>query len=131
MAEFTEGDRTGIREAAQASVVAMNSRDFAGFSDSIHADDVTMMPPGSPPLYGRASVTEFLQAFPPFKNMNFELLEIEGDGDLAYVRGKYSMDLVDEAGGVVASDVGSYLEVWRRDSAGWRVVQDIFNTDLS
>ncbi|MDH3734869.1 MAG: nuclear transport factor 2 family protein [Gemmatimonadota bacterium] len=121
--------RAEIEAKAAASVEAMNRKDFAGFANAIHGPDIVMIPEGMPPARGHAEVVAFLEGFPPFTNMAFELDEIDGDGDCAYVLGKYSFDFVDDAGNVTGSDNGSYVEIWRRRDDGWWVTRDIFNSD--
>ncbi len=131
MSEFTEADRAQIRGASETALAAMNAQDMTGFVHAMHAEDVTLLPPGAPAVHGRSAVIAFLEEFPAFRNMTFDQLQVEGEGNLAYVRGAYSFDFLDEDGNVIGKDVGSYLEVWRRDADGWAVIEDIFNSDMA
>ena len=131
MSDFTDADRAAIATQADLASAAMNQGDFQGWIDALWAPDATVLPPGSPPVHGHAAALEFLEAFPAFQNFVLNQVSVDGVGDLAYVRGSYSMDFVDESGAVASSDQGSYIEIWRKTDDGWRVTDDIFNSDLA
>jgi ketosteroid isomerase-like protein len=62
--------------------------------------------------------------------MQFDQVEVDGAGDIAYVYGKYSMTITSEEGEPV-QDSGKYIEIWKRQADGtWKVSLDIFNSDL-
>jgi ketosteroid isomerase-like protein len=51
-------------------------------------------------------------------------------GELGYTSGAYQMSFTDAAGKTIP-DNGKYVTVWRKQADGnWKVVLDIFNTDL-
>ena len=57
-------------------------------------------------------------------------MEIQGQGDMAYDRGTYSM-AVTPAGAAPIEDHGKYLTIWRKQADGsWKVARAIFNSDL-
>jgi ketosteroid isomerase-like protein len=70
-------------------------------------------------------------AFPPMSDFRPQIIEVDGRGDLAYVRGTYSMMLTLPGATEPINDTGKYIEIWRKQADGsWRVIRDIFNSDL-
>ena len=62
--------------------------------------------------------------------MEVGVAEIEGRGDLAYVRGTYTMTLHPDGAPEPVEDAGKYLEIRRKQSDGsWLYVADMFNSD--
>ena len=55
-------------------------------------------------------------------------LDIAKAGDLASDRGTYDLSFDGEGGRV--RDVGKYVVVWRKVDGEWKIVADIFNSDL-
>ena len=81
-------------------------------------DDVVFSPPNEPSVEGQA-VRPWLENFPPTTSMSWNIEHLEGDGDLAWLRGPVSMT-VDVGGQGVAFD-GKYTDVCRRGPDGtWR-----------
>ena len=51
-------------------------------------------------------------------------------GDLGYTQGTYEMSFTD-AGGKQVTDKGKYVTIWKKQpDKSWKVVADIFNSDL-
>jgi ketosteroid isomerase-like protein len=74
------------------------------------------------------SIYEFWSEFPPVKEIRFYDDGIFGEGNLAYVYGRYwlQFDLPDNP-----VDEGKYLDVRRRQSDGtWKYVAECANTSL-
>jgi ketosteroid isomerase-like protein len=64
-------------------------------------------------------------------NIEFNQVEMDGAGDMAYVYGTYSMMLAMPGMEEPVPDHGKYIEIWRRQEDGsWRLARDIFNSDL-
>ena len=121
-------DVAAIRAASAASAAAAGKDLPAWFA--ILADDVVLMPANAPAIVGRPAVEAHLRGFPPFKDLKVEPLEIEGRGDLAYVRGRYSI-VVTPPGGSEQRDAGKYIEIWRKQADGtWKMTRDISTSDL-
>lgn len=56
--------------------------------------------------------------------------DVGGAGDLAYIRGTYTMTFTPPGARVPVPDAGKFLEVRRRKADGaWLNVADIFNSD--
>ena len=89
-----------------------------------------MMPPNGPSVQGRDAIETWEHEYETGFRIAFELLDIDGSGDVAYVSGKSCVFIPDESG-VYGVDVGKFLEVRRRQASGeWLIVADVFNSDL-
>ena len=121
-------DVAAIRAASAASAAAAGKDMAAWFA--ILADDVVLLPANAPAIAGRAAAEKYFRGFPPFKDLRVEPIEIEGRGDLAYVRGRYSI-VVTPPGAPEQRDSGKYLEIWRKQADGtWKMTRDISTSDL-
>lgn len=126
---LTPKDVDAIRAASLAAADAAQKKDWARWL-AIFSDDIVNMPPNGPAIEGRAGIEAFLRGFPPFKDLKVEPLEIQGRGDLAYVRGRYSLVLV-LPGEPERREVGKFIEIWRKQADGsWKLTRDISNSDL-
>ena len=57
--------------------------------------------------------------------------EIDGRGDLAYVRGTYAMTIMPEGAPEPIREIGKYVVILQKQPDGsWLVVVDIWNSDL-
>lgn len=127
---FDSDDRESIETTAEAWRLFVSQRDVSSVG-ALYTRDAVLMPPNSGVVRGRAGIEDFFAAFPEIQDLKTVLLEIEGDGDLAYVWGTYSMNLVLPGSSPPVADRGKYVEIWRRQEDGsWRIDRDIFNSDL-
>lgn len=128
-AGFSAADRSAIRQSDMNSVKLMNAKDWKG-ALAVYAEDAIELPSNAAALQGKAAIQSWMEAFPPFSNFQEESLEIDGQVDVAYDRGTYSMTLT-PAGAAPIMDRGKYLTIWRKQADGtWKVVRDMFNSDL-
>jgi len=128
-AGLSEADRTAIRQAEENDMKLMNAKDWKGDS-ALYTEDAIQLPPNQAAVQGKASIQAWMEAFPPFSNFQEQSLEIEGQGDLAFDRGTYSMT-VTPAGAAPIEDRGKYLIIWRKQADGsWKVLRAIYNSDL-
>ena len=90
------------------------------------------MPPNHPAVEGRAAILNWLKAFPTVTRFDMSISEIEGRGDLAYVRGHVSMTLQPEGAEAPVEDRVKYIEIRKEQVDGsWPIAVDIFNSDLA
>lgn len=118
-------DKTAMRAGLDSftAYVVMHRDSTAA---AMFTDNGTLLPPHLPMVQGRAAIRSFIKQSPPLSHFIASAIEINGRGDLAYVRGTYQT--VEEAG---ATDHGKFLYVCRRQENGrWLIVTDIFNSDL-
>jgi uncharacterized protein (TIGR02246 family) len=112
-----------LTQAAQAGDAAL----FASF----FAEDAIQMPPNAPQLEGRVAIQESAAGFlGSGVSLRFETSDVHVArlGDLATSRGKYYL-VIDTPDGPVR-DEGSYIEVWKRIDGEWKIVADIYNSDV-
>ena len=96
-----------------------------------YAEDAVVLPPNGPSVQGWAEMGSWFASAPSISDFKPEIIEVDGRGDLAYVRGKYSMMITLPGASEPVKDTGKYIEIWRKQTDGsWRVIRDIFNSDL-
>ena len=126
---LSEADRTAIRQADETDMKMTNAKDWKG-DLALYSEDAILLPPNQAAVQGKAAIQAWDEAFPPFSNFQEQSLEIEGQGDLAYDRGTYSMT-VTPAGAAPIEDHGKYLTIWRKQADGsWKISRVMFNSDL-
>ena len=126
---LSDADIAAIEEGSAAFVAATNANDWGGVA-ALYTEDAVMMPPNGPAVEGQAAIEAFFAAYPPFSGFTLNPVEIDGRGDLAFVRGTYSMTLEIE-GMEPTPDTGKYIEIRRRQTDGsWLIAEDIFNSDV-
>jgi ketosteroid isomerase-like protein len=126
---LSEADRAAIRQADANDMKLMNAKDWKG-DLALYTDDAIQLLPNQAAVQGKAAMQAWLEAFPPFSDFKEESLEIQGQGDLAYDRGTYSMTVM-PPGLAPIEDHGKYLTIWRKQADGsWKVTHAMFNSDL-
>ena len=128
-AGLSEVDRAAIEATSKAFVEGVNAKDWAAVA-ATYTEDGVIMPPNGPAVAGRANVQAFLETFPPISAFNLVNAEVEGLGDMAYVRGAYTMTITPEGADPV-TDTGKFIEIRKKQADGsWLLYLDIFNSDL-
>ena len=127
--DLSEADRASIRAATDSFVANQRARRDSATAE-MYTEAASLMPPNAGIVEGRAAIRAWLAAFPPMAGFTLTPIEIDGRGDLAYVRGTYSFTLVGPDGHQIGEDRGKFVEVRRRQNGKWLVVIDIFNSDL-
>ncbi len=128
-ASLSDADIAAIEEGSAAFVAATNANDWGGVA-ALYTEDAVLMPPNGPALEGQAAIEAFFAAYPPFSGFTLNPVEIDGRGDLAFVRGTYRLTLEIE-GMEPTPDTGKYIEIRRKQEDGsWLLAVDIFNSDI-
>ncbi len=126
---LSDDDVSALRRTLDAFAKHLVARDFDALA-AMYATDAVVMPPNHPAVQGRDAIKQFLGGFPRVSQMEVGVAEIEGRGDLAYVRGTYTMRLHPDGAPEPVEDAGKYLEIRRKQSDGsWLYVADMFNSD--
>ena len=126
---LSEADRTAIRKADETDMMMMIAKDWKG-DLALYTEDAIQLPPNQAALQGKAAIQAWDEAFPPFSNFQEQSLEIEGQGNLAYDRGTYSMTVTPPRAAPI-EDRGKYLTIYRKQADGsWKIARVMFNSDL-
>ena len=129
-AGLPDKDVAAIRAQTAEFAKGLNTADFASVA-GLYAETATFMPPNQPVVSGRAAIEAWMKGFPPVKEFLLQIVEVDGAGDIAYSRGTYSMTIAPPGAPTPVKDAGKYIEVRRRQKDGsWKIVADIFNSDL-
>lgn len=93
-----------------------------------------MLASNAPIAQGRQAISQLFTGFFSLKNLKIswhaDKASVARSGELGYTSGAYQMTFTDQNGKDV-SDKGKYVTVWKKQSDGsWKVVLDIFNSDL-
>ena len=128
--DLSDDDKASIRAATDSFVAnARARRDSA--NALLYTENGSLMPPNTGIAEGRAAIRASLAGMPPMSDFTLTPIEIDGRGDLAYVRGTYSFKIVGTDGHQVGEDHGKYVEIRRKQPDGkWLIVADIFNSDV-
>jgi len=129
---LSDQDQVAIRKvvADAAAMVTPSKTDYADYVKLYYTDDATVLPANVPAIQGHAAIQAVFQSFPPMSDFKAEIVELDGRGDLAYVRGNYAMTM-NPPGGAAMTDKGKYVEVWKKQADGsWKVKYDSWTSDL-
>jgi len=125
---LSDADRAAIQTVSQKWRDAAVAGDWAALG-GCYASDALLLPPNHVAVEGREAIEDFFAGFPPVTEMTLRNLEVEGHGDLAYVRGIYTMTMAPE-GQPPVQDNGKYLDIRRRqDDGSWLIVRDMYSSD--
>ena len=128
--ELSEEDVATLRADTQEVVEMVLARDWDRLG-KFYTEDAVVMIPNRPALVGREAILQ-MYARTQWSELQVTPLEIDGNGDLAYIRGTISIEMTIEGSPEPISDTVKYVTIYRRQSDGsWPVVIDILNSDLS
>lgn len=126
---LSEADVAAIEATSQTWLEAARASDWAAVAATYTADAV-LMPPNEPAVEGRSNIQAWFEAYPPTSEIDVGSVEIEGRGDLAFVRGTFLVTITPEGMDPI-TDSGKYFEIRRRQADGsWLISRDMFSSDL-
>ena len=131
---LSDADKAAIRKNTEAVVAIANAtpKDWDAYVRTDYTADAVVLPPNAPAVQGWEAIKAYILQESPSSHFEVSIIDIEGRGDLAYVRGTYSMTFEAPNGLGPTKDSGKYIEIWRKQSDGsWKVIRDIFNSDQS
>jgi ketosteroid isomerase-like protein len=132
-AGLSEQDKTAIRtffvDAGRLASTGPKT-DWAAFVRHYYTEDATVMVPNARPVKGRAAIQAILEAVTPMSDVTFDPIEVDGRGDLAFVRGDYAMTM-NASGASAAGRKGKYVDILKKQADGsWKVIYDSFSSNL-
>jgi ketosteroid isomerase-like protein len=115
-------------EAANTKFSALAAQGDGAALARLYAKDGAVMPAGSEPIRGTEEIAKFWQTALASGVAAIELqtVEVYSQGKTATEVGKYA--LRDKAGKVL--DRGKYVVIWRHEQDGWRLLRDMFSTNM-
>jgi ketosteroid isomerase-like protein len=123
-------DRAAIAEATAATQAAENAGSVEGMRPHF-TDDVVMMAPNMPAVFGADGAYQALQGFFATFRVQIEYTsqEVVAVDDWGYDRGVFRHTLTPKAGGSPISENGNYLWIYRRAADGaWKQSRVIWNS---
>lgn len=127
---FTLDDETAVRALEEAYRTGWLSNDSAAVMATL-APDAVLMPAGVPPLIGDSAIRRYWWpddgSVTTIEGYEIEVDEVEGSGDMAFLRGRGWLEFTyQDAGGEVShlSSQAVHLSVARRAEDGtWRITR--------
>ena len=113
-------------EPTEAWTKASNAGDLAALA-ALYAEDARTLPPGGPPVVGRADIESYWRADLGEGNVTTTLVPVDAiaQGDLLQVEGTYQVT------GGEGADVagGQYQQLWARSGDNWQVQREMWRID--
>ena len=130
LGSLSDEDVAAIKSGTEAFLQAWRSSDGEAFA-ALYTVDAIVMPPNESIIQGRGAIKASNEASPPTIEADLTIEDIDGRGDLAYVRGTYSLTIQPEGAPEPIRDTGKYIEIRRKQQDGsWLIAIDIWNSDL-
>lgn len=121
-------DVAQIRGLTAEWVRASLARDWDALT-ALLTDDVAFLPPDGAVVAGKPAVRQFLEAFPVITAFTANVIAAEGQPELAWARGSFTMT-IEPAPGQRVSGVGKWAATYRKRADGsWRCASDTWNFD--
>ena len=122
---------SAIEKTAEAYRKAVLAGDATAVS-ATYSHDAVEMPPGCPPLKGRAAIEQYYREMfgGPMKitDFTFTHLQTSTAGNLGFTAGAYKRKLLPKSGEPI-EDSGSFVVIAKRDAGGWKSAYVIYNSD--
>jgi uncharacterized protein (TIGR02246 family) len=123
-------DKQAIHQLSVEWMAALKAKDISKLL-SLLTEDVVFLPPGLPPLRGKAAVEAMYKSFlPQFSSIEQQaaLEEVEVVGDWAFAWGSESLVLVLQPGGSPIQMDGKGLSILKRQPDGsWKFARAVNN----
>ncbi len=120
-----------IRDLDKKWVGAVARGDAAMIAD-FYAPDGVFLTPNAPPAEGPKAIGEAWKGLISLPNLSLNYratrIDVAASGDLATAVGTYDLAFSGENGRV--RDEGKYVVVWKKINGEWKVIADIYNSNL-
>jgi ketosteroid isomerase-like protein len=128
---LAEEDVSWIRTMEGEHEAQVINKDFDSMAEAL-AEDIFLLAPNQPEIVGKGPLREWQRPFEEVTWQNYELTvdEIDGCGDLAYVRMSFSMTYTLPGQDEPISDSGRGFHILRKQPDGtWLITHDFFHSD--
>ena len=126
---LSDPDEAAIHEVIDQAL-AIGFSDRPALAKLYYADCAEIVAANGDVIRGRRAIIDWFERFPPVSDWRMFDLQIDGAGELAWVRGRYTMTLSPRA--KLPFDKGQYLEIWRKQSDGrWQAVRKVFTSEIA
>jgi ketosteroid isomerase-like protein len=129
--EFGREDATQLRQFVQEFVTAYNAKDAAKVQ-SFYSGAAILMPPNASTVRGSEPIQGYYEnrfAVDGATDLKIDIMEISGQGPLAYVIGNVSVSLRPE-GKPQGHDRGKILFILRNLAKTWKIEASMWSSDL-
>ena len=122
---LSDSDKQYIKDLTTSAQDGWNRGDREPYVNRFSTDAI-YMPPNTETVVGKDAIRTLANSFPEIK-IQFNVLEIMGSADYAYVRGAFTV--TNSADTLL--DKGKFLSVWKKfPDDKWLLTHDIFSSDL-
>ena len=119
------------KDEIQSAISSFNSAYRRGDIDALlgcYSEDLIKDRAGAPPEGKAQTAQRIRQVFVDYEtDLQVQIAEISTSGDLAYVRGTFTVTLRPRGGGSPLILARRYLEIWRNEAGAWRVIRTMDN----
>ena len=115
----------------RAWIDAVNGTDLTAYADLV-CEDVVWLPPGQPPIEGRAAFRAWLEPFFGRYAYDFSIEDpvFRMAGDRAVEKARFRSRMTPRDGGEDMTHEGRFIALWRRDGdAVWRIERYVDDTE--
>lgn len=129
--QLSDADRKGIQDVTDRWLKAMVNGDSTAVS-AAYTEDAMLLPPNESVVKGRAAIRHYLGQFPKITSFKAPLVEMDGRGDLAYVRGTYEITMMPPGAKTPVKDSGKFIEIRQKQPDGsWLIQRDFWNSNAA
>jgi ketosteroid isomerase-like protein len=130
--DFQAGDAETAIKRHNAAFGAAVKAGSASDLEALYGDTAVLLPPNMPATRGRAAIGQFWGGMLATGAATLELTadDVMQQGDLAVETGRYALVLTPKGATTNVNDNGKYIVVWRKIGGDWKIVRDIYSSDL-
>ena len=127
-ASLSDEDLAEIRAIEQSHARYALDADWDRLNED-YAEDVLLLPANQPEIRGKQALRQWQDAYPPVAAYQMRFVEIDGFGDMAFVRGEYAVTIRLDTGEMI--DTGRFLWILKKhpDGPQWLGTRDMFQSD--
>lgn len=128
--DTSAADLQAINALSDQWIVAFNQGDAAAVA-AFYTEEGKRIPPNQPMVVGKESIQDWIQTSLDLGigDLQVTVTEISIDGDMAYIIGSYTLTIQPDDGDAT-SDSGNYVELLKRENGTWKIITDIFNSNM-